>query len=446
MLRLGIRIGAILLLAATALASAAQAQHRLNGGAGGSGSMRFAARPAPHFGGTATSRHFGASVRSVRGSGVKAHARAGASPHGRLDRSFTRRELRRNVAGRSLQRSAARRPAEQTLARRGGGYAGRGGYHGRGGYIGWAGRVFWPEASRDLFGYTFRPASADEALWAYAYDDVFAGIFWPPSQPSANGVDHPEERGDRPRKAEPGFAALSPFARICSDRAPGLTDWPFERIEQSVRPADAQRTAFDELKDASAAAVRTLRAACPTQTPASAVERLEAIEQRLAALVEAVGVVRPALENFYGALNDEQKAQVNAIGAQAGLRGPGEALAAGSKRNGRADQAPGCPGEPVAGYRERTFQHIERVVRPTEAQRASLDDLRSASARATDMLRIACAGARPATPTGRLDAIGKRLEAMLHAVKTMRPALANFYGLLSNEQKARFNAMSARNG
>jgi len=62
------------------------------------------------------------------------------------------------------------------------------------------------------------------------------------------------------------------------------------------------------------------------------------------------------------------------------------------------------------------------------------------------MLRTACAGARPATPTGRLDAIGKRLEAMLHAVKTMRPALANFYGLLSNEQKARFNAMSARNG
>ena len=46
------------------------------------------------------------------------------------------------------------------------------------------GRAFWPEASRDLFGYTFRPASADEALWAYAYDDVFAGIFWPPSQPS----------------------------------------------------------------------------------------------------------------------------------------------------------------------------------------------------------------------------------------------------------------------
>ena len=40
----------------------------------------------------------------------------------------------------------------------------------------------------------------------------------------------------------------------------------------------------------------------------------------------------------------------------------------------------------------------------------------------------------------------QRLEAMLQAVKTVQPALENFYGSLSDEQKARFNQLGARQG
>jgi hypothetical protein len=35
----------------------------------------------------------------------------------------------------------------------------------------------------------------------------------------------------------------------------------------------------------------------------------------------------------------------------------------------------------------------------------------------------------------------KRLDATLAAVKTVQPALTNFYNGLSDEQKARFNAL-----
>jgi hypothetical protein len=38
----------------------------------------------------------------------------------------------------------------------------------------------------------------------------------------------------------------------------------------------------------------------------------------------------------------------------------------------------------------------------------------------------------------------KRVEAMLEALATLRPPLDQFYGLLTDEQKARFNAIGAQ--
>jgi hypothetical protein len=55
------------------------------------------------------------------------------------------------------------------------------------------------------------------------------------------------------------------------------------------------------------------------------------------------------------------------------------------------------------------------------------------------MLKSACPGEMPITPVARLEAVGKRLDAMRDAVKTVRAALAPFYDSLSDEQKAQFN-------
>ena len=41
--------------------------------------------------------------------------------------------------------------------------------------------------------------------------------------------------------------------------------------------------------------------------------RLEAIEQRLDAMLRAIQTVQPALEKFYGALSDEQKERFNRV-------------------------------------------------------------------------------------------------------------------------------------
>ena len=48
------------------------------------------------------------------------------------------------------------------------------------------------------------------------------------------------------------------------------------------------------------------------------------------------------------------------------------------------------------------------------------------------------------TPIGRLEAMEKRLDAMVQAGKTVQPALEEFYASLTNEQKARFNSSASR--
>jgi flagellar biosynthesis GTPase FlhF len=103
-------------------------------------------------------------------------------------------------------------------------------------------------------------------------------------------------------------------ANSCSGAKPGLIDLPIERIADAVRPFGEQQTALDRLKDATAQAVAGLQAACPDTTPVTPVARLDAMASRLDALIAAAKTVQPALESFYGSLNDEQKAQFNILG------------------------------------------------------------------------------------------------------------------------------------
>ena len=85
------------------------------------------------------------------------------------------------------------------------------------------------------------------------------------------------------------------------------------------------------------------------------------------------------------------------------------------------------------------IEKIEEVVKPTDAQEGELNRLDEATTKAVSILQAACPDETPMTPTGRLEATEKRLQAMMEAANTVKPALDGFYGSLSNEQKARFN-------
>src|SRR5262249_27185833 len=89
------------------------------------------------------------------------------------------------------------------------------------------------------------------------------------------------------------------------------------------------------------------------------------------------------------------------------------------------------------------IERISEVVQPTAVQRPALDELQAASAKAINMLKAGCPNDLPSIPTGRLAAMESRLQVMLAAVQTVRPALERFYQSLSDEQKARFNAIAS---
>jgi hypothetical protein len=111
-----------------------------------------------------------------------------------------------------------------------------------------------------------------------------------------------------PAMLRPGTADLS-----CGAGPAGLGPWGADRIEQTLLLDGAQLTKFNDLKTASQRAIQYLNESCPKDDPVTPTGRLLALERRLSAMLEAVRTVQPALDDFYAALNDEQKARLAAI-------------------------------------------------------------------------------------------------------------------------------------
>jgi len=315
--------------------------------------------------------------------------------------------------------------------------------------IGWVGPLFWPYAYDDFVDYTFYPYAYD-TFWPYAYDDFYDGMFGayasgyggtyasvgPSNGYGADyGGNYRGGRNNRGGSSGRAFAAgRSVEADLCSGQTSGLTDWPIERIAQTVEPNDAQRAILDELKGATAQALDQVKAAGPTGQPSTPTGRIEAMRQRLEAMLAAVRTVRPVLEKFFDSLNDEQKARFNALSPD----NP-------DQQQAQRDLTQVC-GARASGIAALPLERIERAVRPDDAQRSALNDLQNATAEASNLLSSGCPTYRALTPVGRLQAMEQRLDAMLRAVQTVQPALEKFYASLGDEQKERFNRLSPAQG
>jgi LTXXQ motif family protein len=324
------------------------------------------------------------------------------------------------------------------------GWHGRGGRdgwwrHGHGGY-GWVGPLFWPFAYYDFYDYALWGDGYDDPFWGYGYNDIYAGMFAPYGYDDLAGYLPPRE-GQRSPTSSAASSPVNPapdqLSQMCGEDSRDIAGLPIDQFQQTIQPNDSQRAALDELANASVKAAQDIRTACPTQIALTAPNRLAAMQARIEAMIAAVGNVQPPLDRFYGLLNDEQKARLNALGQdqrrdqrKTAVKGGGPAA-----QNCGALQ-PGVTDWPAA--------EIEAKLHPTEAQRASLTALQDASAKAAEMLKASCQDEAAVTPPARLAAVGKRLNVMLQAVKTVRTALDEFYGKLDDEQKAQFEAIGPR--
>jgi hypothetical protein len=301
---------------------------------------------------------------------------------------------------------------------------------------GWLGPLFWPYAYYDFFDYVFWPYAYDD-FWPYAYDDIYYGIYGPYAYYGPYPANRPYvSRSGNGRVSSGRYAARANgstrrAAEVCSDDAAQLADWPIERISEVVQPTDAHRAALDELRAASAKAIDILKSSCPRDLPNTPTGRLAAMENRLQVMLAAVQTVRPALERFYQSLSDEQKARFNAIA-------PTDNRDATAKD--QYDLAKLCNAK-TPGATDLPIDRIAQAVQPTPAQRPVLDELKDAFVKAAERLNAECPAYQTLTPTGRVEAMEKRLDAALVAVKTVGPAFVKFYNSLSDEQKARFNSL-----
>jgi hypothetical protein len=311
------------------------------------------------------------------------------------------------------------------------------------GGFGWVGPVFWPFAFYDIYDYAFWGSPYYDTFWDYGYPDLYAGIFGPYGYDDLMGY-----AGYLPRYAGGGRSNTDAYAyapprdqaklmQMCGEDSRTIAGLPIDRVESVIQPNETQRAALDELASASEKAAASLKASCPTDVALTAPRRLEVMQQRIEAMIAAVQMVQPPLDNFYGLLSDEQKAQLNGLSTtrQRPARLTERAVSAGQA----CDMA-------QSGLTNWPASTIEESVKPTDQQHIHLDALQSAAAQAADMLKASCQSQVEdgLTPPARLAAVGKRLDTMLQAVRTVRVAMNDFYGSLTDEQKAAFDAIGPK--
>jgi hypothetical protein len=297
--------------------------------------------------------------------------------------------------------------------------------HGNGGF-GWVGPLFWPFAYYDIYDYAFWGDGL--GFWDYGYPDIYAGIFAPYGYDELSSYMAPQPRGRRRARA-------APLGQMCGDDSRNIAGLPIDQIQRAIQPTEAQKAALDELGNASVTAAGNIRAACPQQVILTAPGRLAVMQQRIEAMRSAVAILQPPLEKFYGLLNDEQKARLNALAE--------DQQKASTANNARGPLPQSCAVAQPAAVAWPAGE-IETRLHPNDTQRAALQVLQDTSAKAAETLKAACQAADAMTPPARLAAIGKRLDSMLEAVKSVRAALEDFYATLTDEQKAQFEAIGPR--
>jgi hypothetical protein len=290
--------------------------------------------------------------------------------------------------------------------------------HGDGGY-GWVGPLFWPFAYYDIYDYTLWGDGI--GFWGYGYRDIYAAIFTPYGDENLTRYVAPP-RGRR-------HGRLPSLAQICGDDASEFAGLPIKQISQAILLSEEQRAALDDLANTSVEAAQIIRSACPAEVALTPSGRLAAMQLRLKAMKSAIARVTTPFETFYELLDGDQKGKLVELSAQRAPFAP-KVPATQSCTPPEALQWPG--------------NEIEARLHLNDLQREGLDALKRMSALARNTLNFNCEPDENLDPPDRLATADTRLDAMLDAIKLLRPALDDFLATLSDEQKAQFATIGAK--
>jgi hypothetical protein len=288
-----------------------------------------------------------------------------------------------------------------------------------------SGYLPWPTAYDDIFGFVLTPAGNGDAFWRHGAPDLQEAMM-----PPGAGLFRADAKAR-------GRASVAAPVAACPERRPdGIAGWPMEQVEQTLKPTGQQREGLERLRAALDQAFDLAQASC-SAAAASSVDRLDALRKRVAALREAVRLVRPPLRDLYASLSDEQKARLNAASRRGVLDASAldaRAQAAEAERLLRA-----CVAD-TGGTVRSALAQLQQAVQPTAGQRPGLEIFAGTFGHVAELLKASCPADMPLTPAGRINAAEKRLRVMLYAISIVRGPLERFYASLSAEQKSRFDA------
>lgn len=287
------------------------------------------------------------------------------------------------------------------------------------GRLGTVGPLAWPSAYEDVIGFTLWPKDYGERLRTHGIGDVLSTALAPSAAIAA--------RTRHARADEPNQPPSPQGVSVCGSVDLTATDWPIAQIRSVVELDETQNAALDQFRTALSDAVASIKSTCRDDASLGPVERLRLMQNMLWAVHDASQTIRAPLARFYESLTDEQKSKFSAPAA------PQPANA----RLSRNEMARMCdlPNSAEA------LRQIEQSIKPTKAQKASLEALQKKAFEMGQFLMASCLKPVPATPAERLDAASERLTAVIFAASNVNMALNDFTSQLSDDQKGRLNTM-----
>ncbi len=244
----------------------------------------------------------------------------------------------------------------------------------------------WPSIADDIF------TSTNHSSWPFSYQNIFDQAF----------AEYPAKHvGDLcPRRLGEGDAALG--------------------IGREIGPTAAQQSLLQKLNAALAQANGYLIKSCPAEIPPLPVERLQLMDSQIDVMITALEIVRVPLQKFEESLDDTQRTRLSA-------------------RLASEDVTPVCAKNPEPANWPMPI--LKEALQLTDSQEAALNNLERAFNRAASDLNAGCLAGMPRTPSARFQAIQARLYITWLAVQTIQVAVAQFQKQLSDQQRARFNAL-----
>ena len=125
--------------------------------------------------------------------------------------------------------------------------------------------------------------------------------------------DHIAPRAPRHGQAAQGDLTTATIRGQCNA---GMMAWPTDQIDRVVRPDEVQRAKLQGLAVGRCASRRDDQSRMSGRRAPTPPARLATVGQRLAAMLQGVETMQPALADFYNSLSDDQKARFNSMGRQ----------------------------------------------------------------------------------------------------------------------------------